>query len=147
MGDRYSISDNRMLQILLESGANPNIVYNYRTNNSEEINVIEYGTTPLMYAIAYSVGCQMVKLLIEYGAEIDAKTPLGTTAAIEALRAGDIQSAYYLIVLHNANVTEPYFYYKLGTSEVNVYNPFYPIDLLLLLTYKLDSEEYMIKKL
>lgn len=144
-GDNNSVEDNSMLQLLLESGANPNIIYNYGTNNGEEVNVTEYGTTPLMYAIAYSYGYQFVQLLVKYGAEIDAKTPLGTTAAIEALRSGDIKSAYYLIVLHNAKITEPYFYYKFGTLEVDVDNPHYPIDLLLSLTYELDSKEYIIK--
>ncbi len=144
--DRYSISDDRMLQILLESGANPNIIYNYKANNGEDVNAIEYGTTPLMYAIVYSSGYNLVKKLVEYGAKVNAKTPLGTTAAIESLRSGDIQSAYYLIVVNNANITEPYFYYKFGTSEIDLKNPFYPVDLLLSLTYKLNSKEYLMKK-
>lgn len=145
-GDENSIYDNKMLKFLLESGADPNIVYNYRTNDSEETNVIEYGTTPLMYAIAYSDGYQLVKLLVKYGAKIDAKTPLGTTAAIEALRSGDIQSAYYLIVLHNANIKEPYYYYKIGTVEIDSLNPKYPIELLLDLVYDIPSCEFSLKK-
>lgn len=79
-------------------------------------------------------------------AKVDTKTPLGTTAAIEALRSEDIQSAYYLIVSKNASITEPYYYYEFGTSEIDSKNPFFPVDLLLYLTYTLDSKEYLMKK-
>lgn len=138
--------DDSMLKILLKSGADPNIIYDYKENKDGYVNVIEYGTTPLMYAIAYSSGYNLVKTLVEYGAKIDAKTPLGTTAAIEALRSEDIQSAYYLIVSKNASITEPYYYYEFGTSEIDSKNPFFPVDLLLYLTYPLDSKEYLMKK-
>lgn len=137
--------DDGMLKILLKSGADPNIIYDYKENKDGYVNVIEYGTTPLMYAIAYSSGYNLVKTLVEYGAKIDAKTPFGTTAAIEALRSEDIQSAYYLIVSKNASITEPY-YYELGISEIDSKNPFFPVDLLLYLTYPLDSKEYLMKK-
>lgn len=145
-GDRSAIQDDRMLLLLLESGANPNITYNNREIDDEDNDVIEPGTTPLIFSIAYSYGYPLVQLLVEYGADINAKTPLGTTAAIEALRCCDINSAYYLIVLRNASVTDPYFYYKIGTSEVDVNHPLYPVDLLLLLTYKVDSKDYEKKK-
>ena len=138
--------DDSMLKILLKSGTDPNIIYDYKENKNGYINVIEYGTTPLMYAIAYSSGYNLVKTLVEYGAKVDAKTPLGTTAAIEALRSEDIQSAYYLIVTKNASITEPYYNYELGTSEIDSKNPFFPVDLLLYLTYPLDSKEYLMKK-
>lgn len=138
--------DDSMLKILLKSGADPNIIYDYKENKDGYVNVIEYGTTPLMYAIAYSSGYNLVKTLVEYGAKIDAKTPLGTTAAIEALRSEDIQSAYYLIVSKNASITEPYYNYEFGTSEIDSKNPFFPVDLLLYLTYPLDSKEYLMKK-
>ena len=131
--------DDGMLKILLKSGADPNIIYDYKENKDGYVNVIEYGTTPLMYAIAYSSSYNLVKTLVEYGAKVDTKTPLGTTAAIEALRSEDIQSAYYLIVSKNASITEPY-YYEFGTSEIDSKNPFFPVDLLLYLTYTLDSK-------
>ena len=36
--------------------------------------------------------------------------------------------------------------YELGISEIDSKNPFFPVDLLLYLTYPLDSKEYLMKK-
>jgi len=146
--DLFPSSDDEMLQILLKNGADPNLQHSCppcEEYDEEEVNVIEDCMSPLMYAIAYSSGYRLVKLLVEYGADINYKTKRGNTAAIEALKAEDVESAYYLIDVLGADVSKPYYYCELGTSIVDFNEPFYPIDLLLNWTYDLDSREYSMK--
>lgn len=142
--DYLPSSDGAMLHLLLKNGADPNLLYSCPPDE-EEVNVIEDCTSPLMYAIAYSSGYQLVKLLVEYGADINYKTRMGNTAAIEALKANDVESAYYLIVVLGAEISKPYYYCELGTSMVDFNEPFYPIDLLLNWIYDLESKEYSMK--
>ncbi|HLO85029.1 MAG TPA: ankyrin repeat domain-containing protein [Nostocaceae cyanobacterium] len=134
--------DTRYVKLLLSYRANPNLKYIYQ-NEDGVTNPIEYGISPLMYAIDYSSGYDIVKLLVESGADINFKTALGTTAAIESLSTGDVNSAYYLIVEKKAKVTEPYFYYSLLNDNVIERNkPHYPVDLLLNMTYEIGSDKY-----
>jgi ankyrin repeat protein len=140
--------DTKYVKLLLSYRANPNIKYVYRTEKGVT-NPIEYGISPLIYAMDYiSSGCDIIKLLCEYGADINFKTRLGTTAAIDALLLEDVNSAYYLIVDKKAKVVEPYFYYSLINDNVIETNkPHYPVDLLLDMTYEIGSEKYHKKML
>lgn len=52
------------------------------------------GDTPLMYAAIYS-NAEIVKLLIEQGADVNAKTPTGTTALM--LAVGDLEKVRLLL--------------------------------------------------
>lgn len=134
--------DTKYVKLLLSYGANPNSGYSYQKVKGET-NPIEYGISPLMYVITYSSGCDIAKLLVQSGADINFKTNLGTTAAIEALLMGDIDSAFYLIVEKKAKVTEPYFYYDLiNENVIDKNDPRYPVDLLLDMTYEIGSEKY-----
>lgn len=140
-------NDTKYVKLLLSYGANPNLGYFYQKIVGET-NPIEYGTSPLIYAIAYSSGYDIVRLLVASGAEINYKTRLGNTAAIESLKMEDINSAFYLIVENKAKIVEPYFYYNLiNDTVIDKDKPFYPVDLLLDWTYEIGSERYNKKKL
>lgn len=183
---RYSVA-----KLLLELGCDPN----YRT---------ESGVTPLMAAVMeqrhFPPKCKevnFVKLLIEYGAEIDVLyddiifdpthnglvwgMPLinlaanssfaklkylvehganieyakedSVTAAIFCLKNCPIEMAHYMIVEKKADITHPYFLYPTvsptdysSSSAVVDYSiPYYAVELLLNMVYRLDSEEYKLK--
>lgn len=134
-----------MLNLLLQFGADPNIICEY-SNDDGDVNVIEKNISPLIYAIAYSSGIKKIQSLLEHGADINYRTPLGTTPTIEALRMKKIEVAHLLIVDSHANISEPYYYYKIGSVEIDTLNPKYPIELLLNLVYEIPSNEYTLKK-
>ena len=144
-GERMGRNSIKMLELLLRYGADPNKRYVVDDRDDGTISPIEDGTTPLMFSMPPGAGYEWVKLLIDYGADINFKTKLGTTASIKALIMEDIKSAHLLIITKNADISEPYFRNKIGTSEVDYSKPFFPIDLLLYMTYDLDSEEYEMK--
>lgn len=133
----------RFVKIMLEYGADPNIPY-CAPEAKGTISPIECGTSPLMHATQR--GFEKVKLLVEAGAEIDYKTELGTTAAIEALMMKKADVAHYLIVEKKARVDEPYYYYYLfDRSKINYEKPHYPIELLENWLFDLGSKEHKLK--
>jgi hypothetical protein len=144
--DYQAKKDPKYVKLLLEYGADPNICSlgnktgkTYRGNARTEP---EPHISPLMQSIP--CGVEKTKLLVEGGADINYRTPLGQVAARDALgmggRGGGPEYAYYLIVEKKARVTEPYKYDADGRE-------FYLIDYLRSpqWTYPLDSEGYKIK--
>lgn len=134
-----------MLNLLFKFGADPNIIYE-SSNDDGVVDAIENKTSPLIYAIAHSSGGKKIQSLLEHGADINYKTPLGTTPTVEALRMKNIEIAHLLIVDGHTDISEPYYYYKIGTAEIDSLNPKYPIELLLNLVYKIPSREYTLKR-
>lgn len=134
-----------MLNLLFQFGADPNIIYE-SSNDDEVVDVVENKISPLIYAIAYSSGSKKIQSLLEHGADINYRTPLGTTPTVEALRMKNIEIAHLLIVDGHTDISEPYYYYKIGTAEIDSLNPKYPIELLLNLVYKIPSREYTLKR-
>lgn len=134
-----------MLNLLFKFGADPNIIYE-SSNDDGVVDAIENKTSPLIYAIAHSSGSKKIQSLLEHGADINYKTPLGTTPTVEALRMKNIEIAHLLIVDGHTDISEPYYYYKIGTAEIDSLNPKYPIELLLNLVYKIPSREYTLKR-
>jgi len=101
--------DAKYVKLLLKYGANPNIglVSNY------DHGIGEAGQTPLMNSIAY--GIEKTKALVEGGADINARTPTGMTAAIAALMSSqgvnmesEEEYAHYLIAEKHADITKPW---------------------------------------
>lgn len=137
--------DSSMLNLLFRFGADPNIIYE-SSNKEGEVSVIENKTSPLVYAIAHSSGSKKIQSLLKHGADINYRTPLGTTPAVEALRMKNIEIAHLLIVNSHANISQPYYYNKIGSVEIDSLNPKYPIELLLNLIYEIPSHEYTLKK-
>lgn len=133
-----------MLNLLFQFGADPNIIYESH-NDDGVVDAIENKTSPLIYAIAYSSGNKKIQSLLEHGADINYRTPLGTTPTVEALRMKNIEIAHLLIVDGHTDISEPYYYYKIGTTEIDSLNPKYPIELLLHLVYDIPSHEYTLK--
>lgn len=134
-----------MLNLLLQFRADPNILYE-SSNDDGVVDVIENKTSPLIYAIAHSSGSKKIQSLLEHGADINYRTPLGTTATVEALRMKNIEIAHLLIVDGHTDISEPFYYYKIGTAEIDSLNPKYPIELLLNLVYEIPSHEYTLKR-
>lgn len=134
-----------MLNLLLQFGADPNIIYE-SSNDDGVVDAIENKTSPLIYAIAHSSGNTKIQSLLEHGADINYRTPLGTTPTVEALRMKNIEIAHLLIVDGHTDISEPYYYYKIGTAEIDSLNPKYPIELLLNLVYEIPSHEYTLKR-
>ena len=88
----------------------------------------------------------VVKALVEYGADIDYRLEDGTTAAIEALRYNNIETAHFLIVEKHAKVSDPYFN-SIILANIGIPNePHYPVDLLLNMFFDLDSPKYKLKQ-
>ena len=134
-----------MLNLLFQFGADPNITYE-SSNDDGVVDAIEDKTSPLIYAIALSSGSKKIQSLLEHGADINYRTPLGTTPTVEALRMKNIKIAHLLIVDGHTDISEPYYYYKIGTAEIDSLNPKHPIELLLNLVYKIPSREYTLKR-
>lgn len=135
--------DPKFVKLLLRYGTNPNIKYDGVLESS-----IEKGTTPLMIAVGRSF--EKTKVLVEAGADINAKTETGKTAASEAFLDGlgeALKSAHYLIVKKGAKINEPYYFYKMGVVEkiVNYERPHYPIESLRDMYFDLGSKEYKMK--
>lgn len=137
--------DSSILNLLLQYGADPNIIFD-SSSDGETVDVIENKTSPLIFAVGHSSGANKIHSLLEYGADINYRTPLGTTPSIEALRMKKIEIAHLLIVDNHANISEPYYYNKIGSAEVDTLNPKYPIELLLNLVYDIPSHEYTLKQ-
>lgn len=132
----------KFMKKLLEYGADPNITF-CAPETIGETSPTECGTSPLMHATQR--GIQKVKLLVEGGADIDYKTELGKTAAIKALLHKKIDVAHYLIVENKAKVTDPYYFYELGTTRINSQISHLPIKLLEDWLFEIGSIEHKIK--
>ena len=132
--------DDRFVKILLDYDADPNLSYCSPTED-EVISPIECGTSPLMHAT--SRGINKVKLLVEYGADINYRTKTQRTAAIDALLMQSVDVAYYLIVEKKAEVSQPFYFYNVENDTViNYKKPHYPIELLENWLFELGSEKH-----
>lgn len=143
--DRAAKKDPKYVKLLLRYGADPNINYiGFNIDGVESTN--ETGASPLMNSIG--CGIEKTKAFVEAGADINYKTPLGTTAAIDALRTGGnrtleyLQYAHYLIVEKKAKVSD-YYYGRYSFTDPT--RKFYPVDILRNWIYPLDSKEHKIK--
>lgn len=141
--DHEAKKDPKYVKLLLKYGADPNIglTRNYKDDN-------EIGQTPLMNSIA--CGIEKTKALVEGGANINARTPTGNTAAIRALMwgGGNVtdamrEYAHYLIAEKHADVTKPWFSKPGPPSEPQ--HRIEPVILLRDWTPHLDSEGYRMK--
>jgi len=134
--DNMAKKDPKYVELLLEYGADPNIVY----LGNEKNNITEVGTSPLMASIGCGFG--KTKALVEGGADINHKSAQGKTAAITSLIYGGsegLKTAHYLIAVKKANVVESY------GSTFGSDKEFYSVDLLRGWLPKLDSEDYRMK--
>lgn len=137
--DVFAKKDPKYVKLLLKYGADPNICY----FGFDEYDIIESGRTPLMNSIP--CGIEKTKAIVEAGADIDAKTKSGETAAIVALRSKEFpEYAYYLIVEKKAKIIDPYYRRKSYGNE-NPNDKFYPVNLLRNWIFDLNSKEYKIK--
>lgn len=135
--------DSKFVELILKSGANPNIPYCAKEIKGQT-SPIECGTSPLMYSI--SRGMEKTNLLLEAGADINYKTKTDKTAAIKALMNKSIDTAYELIVVRKADVYEPFFFYSIENPDsIETNKPHYPVDLLLSWVVPIDSPEYIKK--
>jgi len=140
--DSQAKKDPKYVKLLLKYGANPNIglVSNYKGDN-------ETGQTPLMDSIG--CGIEKTKALVEGGANINARTPTGMTAAIRALMWGTgkmetgKEYAHYLIAEKHADVTKPWLPKPDMPSDPQ--QRIEPVTLLRNWTPELDSECYRMK--
>jgi ankyrin repeat protein len=137
--------DIKYAQLLLDYKADPNAAYCVPNDGNIIKSPYECGTSALMYSVSpLGSGIDKVKLLVEYGADINCKTKLENTATIQALLYDDIESAYYLIVEKKADIREAY---HMDSTLTGIQNDqfYYPVDLLLDWVYPLDSKEYQMK--
>jgi len=142
--DNMAKKDPKYVELLLEYGADPNIVF----LGNEKNNITEVGTSPLMESIRCGFG--KTKALVEGGADINHKSVQGKTAAISALYAasrGSVelsQYAHYLIAVKKANVVDSYkSVYSFIPESYSM--EYYPVELLREWMPKLDSEEHRMK--
>lgn len=139
--DSQAKSDPKYVKLLLKYGANPNI----GLDGSAETGVTtEIGRTPLMNSIG--CGIEKTKALVEGGADINARTQTGWTAAIGALMWGgggtmdtEVEYAHYLIVEKHADITKPWLPKPDGLGGLTRIEP---VTLLRDWTRELDSEAY-----
>jgi len=137
--DNDADPDAKFVNLLLGHQADPNIVY----AGTKESNLIDDGTSPLIHAASRSFA--KGKAPVDGGADVNYMTDRGWTAANQALLAGDVQTAHYLIVDRKANVSQPYYYYHTGSDSINYQDTRYPVELLREWIFDLDSEDYKLK--
>jgi hypothetical protein len=133
--DTKAQKESLLVKLLLSYGADPNIVYTGDVNST-----INRGTSPLIHASSRSL--EKVKALVNGGAKINYKTELNMSAAINALLNEEVDIAHYLIVEKKAIITEPYFFYHLGTDSINYKDKRLPVDLLRNWVFELGTEKY-----
>ncbi|MCK5111040.1 MAG: ankyrin repeat domain-containing protein [Arcobacteraceae bacterium] len=127
-------------KLLLKYGADPNIAAYCKPKINGISSTIICGTTPLIKAATRSL--KKVKLLVEYGADINAKNIDGTTTAAAASLRKQIDIAYYLIVTRNANFSYPIIPKSLKNIPGISMKVDYPISYLRNWLVKLGSEEH-----
>lgn len=81
-----SLRDRRVLQAALEHGGNPDLA---ATGGNST------GDTPIFYAII--TGIDMVDLLLEYGADINARNKFESTPVLSAAKRLNYEMVYYLL--------------------------------------------------
>lgn len=137
--DTQAKTDAKYVELLLNYGADPNTSYVAEQYGPGKKDPIEDGTSPLMHATSL----EKTKALVEAGAEINYKTKTGKTAAVRALLRHRVDQAHYLIAKKNAEVSDPYYFYELGSStEIDSSKKHYPVDLLNDWIFDLGSEEH-----
>ena len=128
--------DEKFVKLLLEYDADPNI--SYRGYNDGRTSSFEEGYLPLMHSVGS--GIEKMKLLIEYGANVNDTTTLGETAAFFSLLSErDIEYANYIIIEKSADVSKPSY------SRFDENLEIYLTKLLKNLVFDLKSEEYEMK--
>lgn len=135
--------DKKYVNLLLSYGADPNKPYIDSMPNEDNTNVIEQGTSPLMYAIEFA-DYDLVKLLVEKGADINYINDWGVTPAITALIQGKLDAARYLIVESNAIVPKEYRNNPDFVDSLHMNDIHETIQLLLNYPYiyEIDTDEY-----
>lgn len=144
--DNDAKEDAKYVRLLLQYGADPNKAFQV------DLAQDPYGfgsTTPLMRSI--QCGIQKTKALVEAGADINATTEIGVTAASIALREGPtsmigrLEYAYYLIVEKGADITIPEQGRVVDQYGNEQPKQFYPVEYLREWVYDLDSDKHKIK--
>lgn len=147
--------DPKYVKLLLKYGADPNIVYAGVKPPGNHSDIIEPGTSPLFYSIqCHPLVCCMEKTraLVEGGADINAKTASGRTAAVEALIYGRINApedlmryAHYLIAVKKAKITDPYHRPQIFSWVGDMKEKFYAVNILRDWIPALHSKGHQIK--
>lgn len=127
-------------KMLLDHGADPNIAAYCKPEIDGVSSPIICGTTPLIKAATRSL--KKVKLLVEYGANIDARNIDGETAAAAAALGRQIDTSYYLIVTKSANFS--YSIKRISLQGISGLGNriIYPIEYLRDWLVKLGSKEH-----
>lgn len=133
-GDVDNIHDRKFIDLLVEFGADVNLVY---TGSGT---LIHYGTSPLIHAASRSL--EKVKALMDGGAKKNYKTDRNWTAANQALLNEMVDIAHYLIVKEKADITQPYYYKDLSDGTLNKDDPREPVGLLKKWVYELNSDKH-----
>lgn len=144
--DNDAKQDAKYVKLLLQYGADPN--KEFKTDPTQD--PYGYGsTTPLIRSIR--CGIEKTKALVEAGADINAKTETGVTAAAIAIRLGNTSTvegpeyAHYLIVEKGADITIP----EQGSSVDKYGNEqpkqYYPVEYLRRWVFPLDSDRHQLK--
>ncbi len=138
------------IKILLEYGADPNIPCSDNAYDSFWDNSFpDKGSTPLMHAVkSIDDNRTIIQLLLENGANINAKTNTGATAASFALYYGHYKNAYQLIVENHAQIKDAYYDSTLDKKNTGENEKKYPVELLNEYIWEVDSNtpEYKIKE-
>ena len=137
--DTKAKQESRYVELLLKYGADPDLVYIGKKKEGVT-DPIEKGTSPLMHAVSRSFA--KTRALVEAGANINYKTQTNQSAATTALIMEKLDVAYYLIVEKKASVSEPFYFYEIGSDSINYKKKYYATDLLRNWIYELDSYEY-----
>jgi len=112
--DRQAKKDPKYVKLLLEYGADPNIVTVVAEKSKKNVSAdgtvtyVDIGSSPLMQSIG--CGIEKTRALVEAGADINQKNEDGMTPTIQALwlPGNEYEYAFYLIAEKKANVTEPW---------------------------------------
>lgn len=141
----------KTLNILLDHGADPNNKFEPEKNTPPFEGCLADNPSSLIFALDSRCDFEMVKMLVEHGADINYKTPSGMTASIKALQGNYIYIAHYLIVQNDADISGVYYDLKserrgpFVSNEIDFSNPQYPVDLLLDLVYEDGTPEKRMK--
>jgi len=86
----------KMLKLLLNHGANPNVVYKGNSKDDFIQSAIEAGISPLIYSIGTFGDKEKTALLVEASADINHKTDNDMTATVYALLLNKPEKAHFL---------------------------------------------------